>query len=244
MHRRVKQAEKGRFDGSSRGLSHGTAALATQSRFLAGISPHDQQSILGIAGHRRVSAKETIIHCGDEARCLFLLREGNIKYYRLTGKGDEMLLYWLSPGDTFGLSTLLKDPPGYIGSAEANKDCTLWVWSHSSIRKLCGVYPQLSENALGITMGYLAAYADRHAGILTRTAHQRLAHTIIQIGHRAGRPHPAGVDIDITNEQLSGLADVGVFTVSRLLSRWERQGTIAKSRGRIRIHAPEKLLTE
>jgi CRP-like cAMP-binding protein len=244
MQRRVKQGEKGGLDDSSRGLSYGNAALATQSRFLAGISPHDQKSILGIAEHRRVSAKETIIHCGDEALCLFLLREGNVKYYRLTGKGDEMLLYWLSPGDTFGLSTLLKDPPGYIGSAEAIKDCTLWVWPHSSIRKLCGVYPQLRENALSIAMGYLAAYADRHAGIVTRTAHQRLAEAIIQIGHRAGRPHPAGVDIDITNEQLSGLADAGVFTVSRLLSRWERQGTIAKSRGRIRIRVPEKLLTE
>jgi CRP-like cAMP-binding protein len=244
MPRRVKQVEKGRFDDSSRGLPHGIAALATQSRFLAGISPHDQQSILGIAGQRRVSAKETIIHCGDEAACLFLLREGNVKYYRLTGKGDEMILYWLSPGDTFGLSTLLKDPPRYIGSAEANNDCTLWVWPHSSIRKLCGVHPQLCENALRITMNYLAAYADRHAGIATRTAQQRLAHALLQIGHRAGRLHPAGVDIDITNEQLGGLADVGVFTASRLLSKWVREGTIAKSRGRIRIHAPEKLLTE
>jgi len=36
----------------------------------------------------------------------------------------------------------------------------------------------------------------------------------------------AGVDIHITNEQLGGLADVGMFTASRLLSKWERQGTI------------------
>jgi CRP/FNR family transcriptional regulator, nitrogen oxide reductase regulator len=60
----------------------------------------------------------------------------------------------------------------------------------------------------------------------------------------SGRTHPTGVDIDITNEQLGGLADVGMFTVSRLLSKWERQGMIAKTRGKIRIRAPEKLLTE
>jgi CRP/FNR family transcriptional regulator, nitrogen oxide reductase regulator len=243
MPRRATQAEKGALEDSSRRLSDGTTAQPTQSRFLAGISPRDQQSILSIAEQRRVSPKETIIHCGDEAVCLFLLREGNIKYYRVTDKGDEMLLWWLTPGDTFGLATLLEDPPGYIGSAEANNDCTLWVWPHSSIRKLCGVYPQLCENSLRITLGYLATYADRHAGIATRTAQQRLAQTLFQMGHRAGRSHPAGVDIDITNEQLSGLADIGVFTASRLLSRWERQGTITKSRGRIRIHAPEKLLT-
>src|SRR5258708_39173362 len=101
MPRRVKQVEKGGFDDSSRGLPYGIAALATQSRFLAGISPHDQRSILGIAVQRRFSAKETIIHCGDEAVCLFLRREGNVKYYRVTGKGDEMLLCGLTPGDSF-----------------------------------------------------------------------------------------------------------------------------------------------
>jgi CRP-like cAMP-binding protein len=52
------------------------------------------------------------------------------------------------------------------------------------------------------------------------------------------------VELDITNEQLSSLADVGVFTASRLLSEWERRGAIVKQRGKIRIHEPEKLLAE
>lgn len=219
------------------------AAQSTQSKFLEGIPNHDQQLILGVADRRRVSAKQVIIQSGDEAICLFLLREGNVKYYRVTDRGEELLLKWLIPGDVFGLSTLLKNPPGYIGSAEARKDCTLWAWEHSSICGLSGVYPQLSENALRITVGYLAAYVDRHARLTTKSAEQRLAHTLLRLGHRAGRTHPGGVDIDITNEQLGGLADVGVFTTSRLLSNWERQGTIAKARGTIRIHAPEKLLT-
>jgi CRP-like cAMP-binding protein len=218
------------------------AFSAIQSKFLAGIPDHDRRSILGVAKQRHASDKETIIQCGDRAACLFLLREGNVKYCKVTEQGEELLLRWLAPGDVFGLGTLLEDPPGYIGSAVATKDCTLSVWEHSSILRLSSAYPQLLENALRITMDYLAAYADRHARITTRTAEQRLAHTLLQLGHRIGRPHLAGVDVDITNEQLSSLADIGMFTASRVLSKWERRGAITKKRGRVRIQAPEKLL--
>jgi CRP-like cAMP-binding protein len=225
-------------------MTNSTTSPAMQSKFLAGIPEHDQKLILGIAEQRRVSASDTIIHSGDKADCLFLLREGNVKYYKVTEQGEEQVLWWLTPGDVFGLATLLKNPPGYIGSAEAKKDCTFWVWEHSSIRNLSGVYPQLAENALRITLGYLAAYVDRHAGLTTRSAEERLAYTLLRLGNSAGRAHADGVDLDITNEHLGGLADVGLFTTSRLLSNWERQGTIAKARGKIRINAPEKLLTD
>jgi len=115
------------------------------SKFFAGIPDHDQQLIIGIAQERRVSAKEVVIQCGDKASCLFLLFEGNMKYYRVTERGEELILWWLTPGDVFGLATILKNPPRYMGSAESKKECKLWVWDHASIRKLSGVYPQLSE---------------------------------------------------------------------------------------------------
>jgi CRP/FNR family transcriptional regulator, nitrogen oxide reductase regulator len=225
-------------------LSTAADTRPSKSKFLAGLSEHDQGLILRVAERRSAPAKEVIIHGGERAAFLFLLLEGRAKYYHVTAEGEELLLFWLTPGDVFGLGTLLKSPPAYLGTAETLKDCDLLVWEHSVIRGLSGVYPQLAENALRITLGYLAAYADRHSGIATRTAEQRLAETLLRLGHRAGRTHPNGVDIDITNEQLGGLADVGAFTASRLLSKWARQGTIAKERGWIRIHAPENLLTE
>ncbi len=53
-----------------------------------------------------------------------------------------------------------------------------------------------------------------------------------------------GSSIEIRNEDLANLADIGFFTVSRLLKKWERLGAVAKSRGRVLIRCPEKLLTE
>jgi CRP-like cAMP-binding protein len=50
------------------------------------------------------------------------------------------------------------------------------------------------------------------------------------------------VEVDIKNEDLASLADVSFFTVSRLMSNWDREGVVKKSRGKIVIRSPEKLL--
>jgi CRP-like cAMP-binding protein len=59
-----------------------------------------------------------------------------------------------------------------------------------------------------------------------------------------GRVHPDGVEIDVTNEQLSSLADISHFTASRLLNGWARDGAVSKERGRVVIRTPEALVME
>jgi CRP-like cAMP-binding protein len=154
------------------------------------------------------------------------------------------LLQRLLPGDVFGLGTLLKHPPAYIGSGQTISDCELLVWEHTKIRKLANTYPQLAENGLRIVLHYLKGYADRHVGLITKTSKQRLAETLLNLGHRTGRVHRHGIEIEATNEQLSALADISRFTTSRLLSGWEREGAVSKTRGRVLVHTPETLIIE
>jgi CRP-like cAMP-binding protein len=220
--------------------AEGLPASLAHSTLLEGILPHDRELIAGVAERRNI-LDNVIIRGGERAAHLFLLNSGRAKYYKLTKSGQELLIWWLSPGDVFGLGTLLRDPPDYIGSAEAIKPCELLVWKHSAIQELLIRYPQLSQNALRITLRYLSSYADRHAAIITETAEQRLAHTLILLANKSGHAHSTDVEVDITNEQLGQLADVGLFTATRFLSAWRRNGAITKKRGKVLIQAPEKL---
>jgi CRP/FNR family transcriptional regulator, nitrogen oxide reductase regulator len=191
--------------------------------------------------YKRICAKDTVIQGGTKASCLFLVTLGTAKYYRVTKDGKELLVRWLVPGDVFGLATLLKHPPPYMGSVETADECEVYMWKHAALLDLCRVYPQIAQNALRVTLGYLSDYAERHADLLTKSAEQRLAHTLLHLGHRAGRAHATAIRVDVTNEQLGNLADVGLFTASRVLKKWEHKGAVAKERGRILILSPEKL---
>ena len=215
-----------------------------KSRFLAGLEQTAVATIVRAAKIRNVAAKLVILSAGEPATRLFLLRKGRARYYMVTKTGQEVLLQLLLPGDVCGLGTLLKHPPGYIGSAQAISDCELLEWEHAKVRELANTYPQLAENALRIVLHYLKGYADRHVGLVTKNSQQRLAGTLLNLGHRTGRVHPHGIEIDATNEQLSALADISPFTTSRLLSGWEREGTVSKTRGRVLVHTPEALVVD
>jgi CRP-like cAMP-binding protein len=210
-------------------------------KLLSGFTPDQIKLVLRSADRRTFQANDVIVMGGDPATSLFQLTEGTAKYFRVTKTGDEVLLWWLSTGDTFGIGALLAGPLRYIGTAQAIDNCELLVWSQERIRSLAATYELLAENALSIILYYLAAYADRLVGLTTETAEQRLARTLLQLSHRAGRVRSTGVELAITNEDLSGLANVSAFTASRHLQKWEREGVIKKSRGKVQILSPESL---
>jgi CRP-like cAMP-binding protein len=225
-------------------ISSRLVAAAGSSRFLAELDQEATRAILGAAEFRLVPAKHAITEGGNPATHLFMVQNGCARYCHLTKKGELVLLAQLGPGDVIGLLTLLKGPSAYMATSEAVANCELLVWDRAIVRKFSSLYPQLKENGLRIALGYLRNYIERHVGLVTETAVERLAKTLLRLGRQSGEIHPDGVEIRTTNDELSALADISRFTASRALSDWVRAGTISKGRGRILLHAPEALMTD
>jgi CRP/FNR family transcriptional regulator, nitrogen oxide reductase regulator len=210
---------------------------------LAGLSPSEIADILAQGQALKVMPKTRLCTGGDRAEHLFVVLRGRIKYSRLTAGGDEITLRLFTPGETFGLATLLPDPLNYLGTAEAVLAGELLVWNHDEIFRLSDRYPHLRTNGLLIALHFLGTLSDRHAGLFEGCASHRLAQALIDVGRRSGEIRPQGIDVHITNEQLGSLADVSRFTASRVLSDWNRAGVITKQRNLVQIHSPEGLLS-
>jgi CRP-like cAMP-binding protein len=220
------------------------SAFTHSSELLRGICQEDLDRILASATVRHFKKNEVIVARGEPASHLFLLRHGRVRYYKTTETGDEIVFRWLSAGDTFGLGSLLANPPAYMGTAEALNDGEALVWTHAEIREHVVACPQIAENALKVVLQYLRAYADRHTRLASKSAEERLADVLIILEHRHGQVRSNRVELEITNEQLSALADTGVFTTSRIMSKWARKGLITKRRGKVLITAPEALVAD
>ena len=219
-------------------------AAVRASILLAGLEQPATHSILAAAQIRRISAKHNITTVGNRATHLFLVQSGRARFYHLTKKGNLVLLASLLPGDVIGLVAMLKSPLPYMATAEATSDCKLFAWEHSLIRKLVSRHPLLGENGLRIALGYLRSNVERHIGLITKTAEERLAETLLRLGDKSGKVHPDGIEICATNDELAALADISPFTASRVLSNWVRAGTVSKGRGRVLLHAPEALMID
>ena len=222
--------------------SRSASIAALSSSFLAGLERPAAHTILAAAQIQRISAKNNISTEGSRATRLFLVQSGRARFYHLTKQGELVLLAWLVPGDVIGLGAALKSSPPYMATAEAISDCEVLAWEHSVIRKLVSMHPLLAENALHISLGYLRTYIERHVGLVTKTAEERLAETLVRLSDQSGQFHPEGIEIRATNDELGALADISPFTASRVLNNWVHAGAVSKGRGRVLLLAPEALM--
>lgn len=54
----------------------------------------------------------------------------------------------------------------------------------------------------------------------------------------------ASIYTGVRNEESANEANVTPFTVSRLVSEWQRKGILTKSRGKVLVRSPEQPLQE
>jgi CRP-like cAMP-binding protein len=208
----------------------------------AGLPDDVVSTILASGTLRAFRAGATLCRRGDPARSMFLVRSGRAKFVRTTADGQEVIVHWLSPGDCFGIGSLLAGPARYMGTAVTLQEGRAYVWDGRVLQAAAARHPRLAQNALTIVLAYFKEFGDRHVALLSATAEQRLARTLTQLSVTSGRVLPSGVEIDITNRDLGSLADVGVYTVSRQLRDWAREGHLVKHRQRILVRRPEALL--
>ncbi len=212
-------------------------------RFLDGLAPPEVKAVLAAAKLRRYLANSVVTNQDHPADHLFLLLNGRARYFYITPDGQKTLLLWLPPGETFGEAAFLSKPVPYLVSTETVRDSYVLVWDRATIRRLAALYPRLLENALLIAFDYLVAYRAMHVSLTCHTARQRLATRAGQPRQRNRPAVPGGIELDVNNEELANEANVTLFTASRLLSEWQRNGIVVKNRGKVLLRSPEQLLS-
>jgi CRP/FNR family transcriptional regulator, nitrogen oxide reductase regulator len=212
-----------------------------RTRFFDGIDAPDIKIILAAAVQKRFLAKSVIFHQGDPAGHLFLLLTGRARRFFLTQDGEKVVLLRVTPKELFGEASLLPKPAQYLVSTEASTPISALVWNRGTIRSLCERYPRLVDNALLISFDYLAAYRAAHASLICNSAPERLARVLTNLADGIGQKVPGGVELDVRNEELADEANISLFTASRLLSAWQREGILVKRRGKVLLRLPYRL---
>lgn len=211
-------------------------------QLLTGFDDATLEVILAAGRERTYTPSQVLFRTGEPAERLFMLLRGSVRFSRVSDNGREVVMGVLSSGDVCGLGSLITSPMTYYGTAVAIDSSDVLVWNQAAVLRLATVYPLLSQNALQVALNYIAHFIDRQLQLVSGTAEQRLAGALIKLGTKSGTPTPKGVELTLTNELLASLADVSPFTTSRAMQNWTRAGAITKTRGRVRITAPEKLL--
>jgi CRP-like cAMP-binding protein len=218
------------------------ADIESGVRFLDGLTESELQSVLLRARQVKFKRRSIPINQGQPAEKLFLLIKGRARFFIVTQDGRKIILHWLVPGQIFGVAAVLRKQSRYLVGTEIVQDSVALVWHRSAIRSLAERYCRLVDNMFSISEEYLVWYLATHEALMSGTARDRLAHLLARLAVSVGHKVLAGMELHITNEELASAIGVNQFTVSRLLSDWQRSRLVAKTRNRLVIRSPQLLL--
>lgn len=180
----------------------------------------------------------------DPATHVYILLEGKIKLTQLSPDGQQVILGYLSPGREFGIIAALQDAI-YPVSAQAVGECRAFAWQKEAINQLMLRSPTLALNAMRIMARQLKEFQHRIQELSTQRVERRIARTVLRLAQQSGRKITQGVliDLPITRQDLAEMTGATLFTVSRTLKQWERQGLVRSKRTQVIILNTHGLVT-
>ena len=191
---------------------------------------------------RQLGRKQALFHEGEPAAALYLIQSGRLKLTQLSPDGQEVLVRFVGPGEICAGVAALQGS-SYPVTAQAVETVRLLLWPREVLRELCDRYPQMQTNILRTITGHLQESMTRTRELATEKVPQRVARTLLRLADQAGRQVDGGVLVDhpLSRQELAEMAGTTLYTVSRLIARWEADGIVEAGRQRVTIRSRQRL---
>jgi CRP-like cAMP-binding protein len=209
---------------------------------LTGLSEDERRDLLAAAQPRLLKPREALGAQGEPADHVSLVQVGHLKLGQVNAEGAETLIRFIGPGDCYGAIAL---SPGkrYPVSAVAVEASRVLVWPRATIAALAGRIPQIRINLFEEVTRRMSGVLSAAQDLAAERAPLRIARALRRVAEHGGEPSPDGIHIvhPITRQEIADLTGTTLFTVSRLMSRWESDGLLRTGRASVTIVDPEGL---
>lgn len=193
------------------------------------------------AAKRKVARGASAFLDGDRFQSLYAVRSGAFKTVSVSRHGDEKVTGFHLPGELLGLDAISSGTHGY--NAVALEDSEVCVIPFAQLEHLARSIPALQHQLLRL----VSSDISRDQGLMlllgSMTAEQRLAAFLLSLSRRHQRLgfSPSRFVLRMTREEIGNYLGLTLETVSRLLSRFQREGLIGVQQRDIEIKDVQSL---
>jgi CRP/FNR family transcriptional regulator, nitrogen oxide reductase regulator len=184
---------------------------------------------------RDVAADQPIYFEGDRGERLYLVAMGKVKLLRHTAAGRDVVLDILRGGEYFGSLAI---PGGrYTETAVAQTDCCILQISSSNFEKIFNHYPDVSLKVLQAVGQRLEESQEIIKQLSVYSADQRIAAALIRLAIKMGEEKGTGmlIQLPFSRQDLAAMTGTTVETVSRIMSRFSKDGLVKTGRKWVEI---------
>lgn len=205
----------------------------------------DLELILKNSTERAIESGGFFFLQGDEAAHLYVLTSGQVKLMQSNPSGQQVNLRTIYPWQMFGaLGATRGQGASYPASAQTLEDSTALAIPSPFLRSMLASRPYMSFDLMNLMTTYIQEMQARYRELATGRVEQRVANALIRLAGQTGvrSENEAGVGLSFSRLDVAEMTGTTLYTVSRLLSDWERKGFIKTGREKIIILEPHELV--
>jgi CRP/FNR family transcriptional regulator len=206
------------------------ASLLAQVPLLADLPERDLAALATSARTDHFAPEAVVFSQGEPCDRFWLVQAGRIKIVHQEEDGREVILEMIAPGEPFGGAVLLM--PCHPATARAMTDADVVSFSSDSYRRLVSDHPNLALRLIRLLGSRLHSMMALQI-LAGERVERRLAHILVKLADRVGRPDPEGVliTIPLSRQDLADMAGTTLETAIRTISRFREQGWVKTRRG-------------
>ena len=203
---------------------------------------NDLDLIAQHAIERSIEEGEFFFFQGDPAIYLYVLVSGRAKLMQSNPAGQQVNLRTINEWQMFGALGAVREGATYPASAQALEQSTALAIPSSFLHELMQTRPYLSFDLMKLMTGYIQEMQERYRELATEKVERRIARALLRLAAQMGTKTEAGIEILFTRQELAEMTGTTLYTVSRVLSDWERQGLVEAGRERVLIRNPHRVV--
>ena len=197
------------------------------------ICPEDCAAIVSSAHECTYPAGKTVFLEGDSVRQMVLLTSGCVKLSQNGRHGDEVILRLIGPGEN--LCAECYPHLNHCSTARTMERSSALVWDAGQFEAVAERFPMLGRNISCVVMRILNQLEVRFREICTEKVGPRLSSQLLRLAGQIGTEVNGGIEIALSRRDLAQLTGTTLFTVSRILGRWEEHGIVRPKRQGVQI---------
>jgi CRP-like cAMP-binding protein len=207
--------------------------------------PKDERAALGQQMIRRRHDKDDYVFFeGDPADWLVFVADGRVKMIKHSESGRETILATFGPGQIVGEVGVLVGEL-YPATAQALEPAVTLSLRRSAYVDLVRSHPELAW-ALIVELGHRLQRAQEIIrSLAVEKVERRVARVLLRLASASGERLEGGavrITVPLSRQDIADMAGTVIETAIRTLSRFQRQGLIETTEGRIVLLKPHQLV--
>jgi CRP/FNR family transcriptional regulator, anaerobic regulatory protein len=178
---------------------------------------------------------------GDQFQGLYAIKSGSTKSFIVSADGSEQIVGFQFPGDILGLDSFERRL--YSSSVIFLEDSVVCYFPYDRFNLLCDQIPHLLHVLLSHASQENTHDHEMLMTINQKTAEERIAFFLIEITHRLHLDErtEATFHLPMQRKDIGNYLGVTQETVSRIFTKFERDGLITVSGKNLQIIDPHRL---